>query len=102
MVWYDASVGAFVAMSPEWGAEAVGLGPSRAAAVDGLEALVAHLEQASVDDGGARAAHRPAPLVAALEWERGRRGDAPAHEPAHEPAGASPAPRYRRRSPTPV
>ena len=69
MVWYDTAVGDYVAMSPEWGGSAVGVGRSRAAAVQALETLVSRLE--STGDA------EPMPysstsLAVAVEWERER------------------------------
>jgi hypothetical protein len=98
MVWYDPSVGEYVAMSPEWGAEAVGIGSSRAAALRGLEALVAHLDEARRRGEIAPAAHTPTTLAGAVEWMRDRLAAAS----VSGSAGGSPAAGQRRGALTPA
>jgi len=79
MVWYDAGVAAYVAMSPEWGAEAVGIGACRTSAVEHLEALFGQLEQQSEQqseragrDGDHAALPTPADLSAVMDRESAR------------------------------
>jgi hypothetical protein len=87
MVWYDAAVGDYVAMSPEWGGSAVGVGRSRAAAVQALETLVSRLESAG--DAEQPAPYSPTTLAAAVEWERERlaRGSGQQGAASRPPAG---------------
>jgi hypothetical protein len=107
MVWYDAALECYVAISPEWGAEAVGLGPSRGAALAGLEALVANLEReeesarSAADGHSGPPARTAAPLATALEWERARRASG-AGIPPHEVVESTWASRRRRLSLTPT
>ena len=71
MVWYDAAVGDYVAVSPEWGGSAVGIGQSRSAAVQALEALISRLESAH-DADAEPVPYPPTTLAAAAERERER------------------------------
>ena len=92
MVWYDAAVGDYVAVSPEWGGSAVGIGQSRSAAVQALEALISRLESAHDAAAAEPVPYPPTTLAAAAERERERL----ARESA--PQGASPrTPTGRRR-----
>ena len=97
MVWYDAAVGDFVAMSPEWGGAAVGVAQSRSAAVQALETLISRLESTGDAGDTMSAPYSPTTLAAAVERERERL----AHGSA-EPVAAQRTTTARRRPvPTP-